>query len=234
MHHSHKIIESINENYKTLLVDKIILDVSAFCLQWGERFPLYPNKGFLFVGKAVDGWLSSKTDIEFLLNTQQRNGFKDLRNQLNSGYSMWGSVDFGNKRKEGFWKITEQIAKEFHTKEWFCNIAWTNLYKIAPFDGGDPCLGLIGEQQKSCLEIFQKEVELLSPEYVFMLTSGWEKEFLKYLNDNKTPKAEKTVKWGQYSSKLLLINGVKFIASPFPHAKPETSHKEAILELMKG
>ncbi|MFO7842217.1 MAG: hypothetical protein R6V16_00275, partial [Bacteroidales bacterium] len=42
-------------------------------------------------------------------------------------------------------------------------------------------------------------------------TSGWEKEFLKYLNGNTKPKEEKTVQWGKYSSTLMTINGINFI-----------------------
>ena len=61
-----------------------------------------------------------------------------------------------------------------------------------------------------------------------MMTSGWENDFLYYLNDNKQPVSEVTIDWHGYQTKVYRIKDTIYIATPHPQGKDETKHFEVI------
>lgn len=65
-----------------------------------------------------------------------------------------------------------------------------------------------------------------------MFTSGWEKDFLNYLNDNNELQSQSTIEWDGYKTQLYVIKGTKFIVSQHPQGKAEDKHVDAILNLI--
>ena len=197
----------------------------TFCMQWGECFPEEKNSGFLFVGRSVNGWKNG--DFDSIFNAEDQ--MKWVENQ-------WGSKDKYNTYHSPFWRVIKRVSTEYsHNKEdWYKNVAWSNLYKVAPSAGGNPDDFICGWQFYNCCRILQKEIELLSPQVVIFLTGkSWSNSFLWYLNGGKEPLIKYSLDWGGvYTAELMKIGTFYCLATEHPQGKPEASHVNAIIELI--
>ncbi len=218
--------------YERLFAENSFKDICTFSLQWGNNFPFENNSGFLFIGKAVNGWVTNKTDVNKLFDINNPDRIFARNDQMEWVHNLSGNKNGYNTRKSAFWRVMKKIASINYPEKWYSNVAWTNLYKIAPWKGGNPNKRLQKAQQKYCFELLEKEIEILSPKYVIMLTSGWEWPFLMCLNDNKKLNILSEKKWGKYKTYITEIIGVKFIISHHPQGKNERKHKDAIIELI--
>ena len=225
--------EKLTPIYSRLLENNTYENVCTFCMQWGENFPEKENDGILFVGKAVNGWINDETDIDILFGNSEEKIF-NRKDQMEWVHNHEGSENEYNTLKSAFWRVIKKVTLNFYPSEnWFSFIAWSNLCKIAPFKGGNPNDGLYYEQLENCQKILAKEIEILAPKYVILLTSGWEKDFLYFLNGGKETKSIKKVLWNGYETKLYKINNINYITSQHPQGKPEEEHIETIVEIMK-
>jgi len=208
-------------------------EIRAFCAQWGNKFMDKSNERILFVGKAVNGWVTNSRDIEILFG----NGNKRIFNrydQMEWVQKLKGDKKYSTK-KSAFWRVIEKTAQnKLKTKDVFSKIAWSNLYKVS-YKKGNPDDKLKKTQKEYCKKILEKEIEIFSPKYVIFLTSKWEKIFLKYLNGGIKPEPFKTLNWSsnKYSSKSYKIREITYITSHHPQGKNEAEHMKALLELMK-
>lgn len=221
--------------YEQLLTNNSFSNVCTFCIQWGANFPVEKKKGILFVGKAVNGWISDETDCKQLFDMNNPDRIFARHDQMK-----WVEDLFDNKdpngyktKRSAFWRVIKKVAEANNPKEWYSHVAWSNLYKVSPWKGGNPNANLQNKQRKYCYELLKTEIETLSPEYVILLTSGWELTFLKYLNDWNDISPISAVKWGKYKTSLYNIKGTNFIVSQHPQGKSEWNHKNAILKLME-
>ncbi len=213
------------------MIDNSFAGICAFCVQWGKAFPIEEKTGILFIGKAVNGWINEETNIEVLFGDSKDRIFA-RRDQMEWVQNLEGSRNSYNTKKSAFWRTVKQVSLCYYPTNWYSNVAWSNLCKLAPYTGGNPSNRLYYEQLDACQKILAKEIEVLSPKVVVMLTSGWEKDFLYNLNDNVHPQSETTVDWDGNQTKLYQIKGTLFIASPHPQGKPEEKHVETIMKLI--
>ena len=232
-------METIEDKFKTalmplyekLLKDNTFENISTFCIQWGKYFPKEEKTGILFIGKAINGWITDDTDINILFGDSEERIFA-REDQMEWVHKKEGSNNRYNTKTSAFWRVIKQISQHYFPTEWYSYVAWSNLCKIAPSKGGNPNNKLYYEQLDSCRQILSKEIEILSPKAVVMLTSGWDKDFLYYLNDNIQPKSEMTLDWYGYQTILYKIKGILYISSPHPQGKSEDKHIEAIIKLI--
>lgn len=88
---------------------------------------------------------------------------------------MLGPKDRGAK----FWGIGKQVAQALLTEEerneWTQYIAWTNLCKVAPADGGNPNKTLYCAQKDACRQILDKELSLLMPTHILVVAKYYHK-----------------------------------------------------------
>lgn len=220
--------------YKELLESDIFDDdVAAFCVQWGEEFPEKEKEGILFVGKATNGWLNTSKDVDVLFgNTVKRVFNRD--DQMEWVNDQEGSNEGYDTNKSAFWRVVKKISSHFYQDKWYANVAWSNLYKLAPGKTGNPDGSLRYKQSSACHKIFKKEIELLSPKYVIMLTSSWGMDFLVYMN-GCVPVSIGTESWGRgYETEMYEIDGTIYIKSFHPQGKSEPEHVEAIVRLLKS
>ena len=229
-------IDEIKNNifpiYKKLLEGNSFKDVCTFCLQWGKNYPFKNNIGFLFVGKAVNGWITNETDVKKIFDSKNPKRIFARTDQMEWINNLSGNTNGYNTRKSAFWRLIKKVTEGYYPEKWYSHIAWTNLYKIAPWKGGNPNGKLQKAQRKYCFELLKKEIEILSPKYVIFLTSGWERPFIKYLNDSEKLNIIEENKWDKYKTSLIEINDIKFITSYHPQGKNEWKHRNAIIELI--
>ncbi len=225
-----KLKDDLKSLYGDMLKNNTFENVCTFCLQWGDNFPKDKNTGILFVGKAVNGWITDETDIEVLFGDSDQRIFA-RGDQMKWVHDLEGGEKY-NTKKSAFWRVIKKISQIQYPQDWYSHIAWSNLCKLAPFEGGNPNNALYYEQLEYCQKIIQKEIEVLSPKVVVLFTSGWEKDFLLYLNDNNPTKSEIQIDWNGYVTKLYKIKNTTFIATPHPQGKDEMKHVEIITKLI--
>jgi hypothetical protein len=226
--------EELFHLYQGLLNKNTFENICAFCIQWGTNFPSEKNKGILFIGKAVNGWITDEIDVNILFGESAESIFA-RSDQMKWVHNLESNDNGYNTKKSAFWRVIKQVAQNqniYKKDEWYSYIAWSNLCKLAPFKGGNPSNPLYYEQLVTCQEILKKEIEIFSPKFVVMFTSGWEKDFLYFLNDNKENKIKKKINWDSYETKLYEINGVVYIVSQHPQGKNETKHINTIVKLI--
>lgn len=88
-------------------------------------------------------------------------------------------------RKAQIWSYSKAIWDGLYGKEtkweerWFEKIVWSNLYKIAPHNGGNPCTKLMKKQEHACCELLKAEIEYFKPTHIFIATAydGWFDKF---------------------------------------------------------
>lgn len=117
---------------------------------------------------------------------------------------MLGAKDRGAK----FWGVAKKVAQELleakKREEWTRYIAWTNLCKVAPADGGNPNNTLYHAQKRACQEILKKELDIIKPTHILVVAKyyhkgkpadcpqedGWTRDFFdilqEYCNAEKT------------------------------------------------
>jgi hypothetical protein len=138
-----------------------------------------------------------------------------------------------NPLSSAFIRTLRNIAGFFYN-DWSSHVAWSNLYKIAPYEGGNPCDSLCYKELDDCIKIIQEEISFLSPCVVVMLTGyNWAKDFLEPINGGRKPECIDCEEWGDYKASAYLIERRLFIVSEHPQGKPETSHADAIVKLIK-
>lgn len=228
--------ERFKPNYAELLlnVEGINYDKCVFCPQWGDNFPFEEeHSGMMVIGRACNGWLSTSQDINVLFGTSEEAIF-NRSDQMKWVEDSAGSKDKYNTNRSAFWRVVKQIAQSFYPKEWQSHIAWSNVCKVAPWEGGNPNNALYHAQLESCQKIFEAEMKAFSPKVVIMFTGyDWAKDFLEYLNKGQEPTSIERLKWDKYECLVYLIEGTYFIVTKHPQGKKEKPHAECIVKYIK-
>lgn len=228
--------DTLKPLYKEMLNDISQKVTVTFCTQWGEDYPIEKNKGILFVGKATNGWISKSEskDVDVLF---EKDGIFAKSDQM-----VWVKKKHGkyNPKRSAFWRVINKISSPSYGKDWLENTAWSNTYKVSN-KKGNPSSKLRAEQEKYCIKILEKEIEILSPKYVVFLTSDWERFFINHLKKSEDFKFINKEEWGKrrgkrshekYYSQSYSLNDTIYITSFHPQGKSEKSHAKAIRTLM--
>ncbi|TNE69290.1 hypothetical protein EP331_14540 [bacterium] len=249
-----KLIEELTPLYKQLVevVEKTKHknNVSGFIPHYGFEYESCEYPKLLFVGKAVNGWGDKpnldyenwlnidKTDrynqLHWVKKCEGQNTFKECKDENNNYY---------NTRKSAFWRVIKRLSMNYFHEDkttidskgsWYEKIAWTNLYKIAPSNEGNPDLSMINAQQELCAKILAKEIEVLSPNVVIFFTSGWENPFKLHFPDLFRDSI-KVAGFGRNKKYEIFSNvyeGKLIIRTVHPQGKPETEHVDLMTKLI--
>lgn len=151
---------------------------------------------FMLVGRATNGWgkgIDTSTQYSYVKGAvelfEQNTRFETewgLKDGENNPYSEYYEVDKdGNRIKDNlkkyylskspFWdaalKIYQELSKnEDHTKtDWYEDIVWSNIYKVAPLKEGNPSSRLIYAQAPACVKLLKEEIRILKPTHILMV-----------------------------------------------------------------
>lgn len=205
----------------------------TFCPQWGEHFPLEDKCGILVVGRACNGWHSTSQDINVLFGDSEESIF-NREDQMRWVEDCAGNKENYNTNNSAFWRVTKRIAQCFYQNDWYSHIAWSNVCKVAPWEGGNPNDKLYYAQLPSSQKIFETEIRLLSPKVVVMFTGyDWAVDFLCFLNNCEEPQSIMCLNWDKYTCDVFQIKGIYFIVSRHPQGKKETPHTECIINIIR-
>jgi len=108
-----------------------------------------------------------------------------------------------NTRRSAFWRVIRAVVYRLKIADaddnetpWSSHLVWSNLYKIAPCDGGNPNSTLRKAQLDGCVKLLQWELKHYQPRRVLFLTGWWADQF-PFLNeawkDQPKPKVQSSV-----------------------------------------
>ncbi|MGA2403970.1 MAG: hypothetical protein ABSG91_20060 [Syntrophobacteraceae bacterium] len=152
----------------------------------------YSNE-LMVIGRAVNGWGTGwepRTWNDELVRDRFAN---DVFKSVTDGDACpmqwvsrcWGNYDYEcNTRKSQFWRVIRNTVSELKIADventvWPSHLVWSNLYKIAPFDGGNPSNQLCSLQFEGCKALLHEEFRLYRPKRALFLTGiDWAGPFL--------------------------------------------------------
>ena len=166
--------------------------ITGFLAAKGERY----KKDLMVVGRAVNGWELEGNDYPFpsqLIEVKQRECFSGRIYDSVSGKeccamewvtNQWQHEKKYNTVKSAFWRVIRQIALSLkiaeQTDRWSSYLVWSNLYKVAPIDGGNPDERLCNAQFEGCRTLLYQEIKDYRPTRLLFLTGwDWARDFLE-------------------------------------------------------
>ena len=207
-----------------------------FCVQWGKQFPCEKNTGIMFYGRANNGWMCHDTTVEDIFDPNNSDRAFARDDQMTWVEESAGDVDGYNTNSSAFWRVIRNVASEFYPEDELQHIVWSNLCKIAP-DESNPSDILYYAQLPSACKIMKTEIEFFSPRHVVLLTGeGWAMPFLKQIFDNDAPTVVGSAIFGSardYEIKVYEKDNVFYYVSEHPQGKNESTHIEALVNLIK-
>ena len=117
------------------------------------------------------------------------------------------------------------------TKSWPSTLCWSNLYKVAPFAGGNPSTSLAKAQLEKCIQILRIEVSDWKPRRLLFLTGySWARPFLEDLGWER----QNDDRLGALEAVGCLPSGARIAVAPHPQGKREDRLVAAIVESYGG
>ena len=128
----------------------------------------------MWVGRAVNGWTKRGWSPAELRNPEHVAEFIEIVASssveepcpLRWITERWGKNDGDyNSAKSAFWRAAKKtLLRPDETDElWSSRLVWSNLYKIAPKDGGNPGSRLADIQFPFCRDILMQEIDRFRP-----------------------------------------------------------------------
>jgi len=189
-----ELLRKVGENYtkKELLTGFVGLKGVSYK---GER---------VVVGRAVNGWTEKGWYPEQLREPDARLEITRAAFEASQGRDgrcpmSWVTCAWNkllpirwNIRRAKFWTVTRclvgqlGIAEVGESDNWPSHIAWTNLYKVSPFCGGNPLTRLAYIREDLSAKLLIKERSQWNPARVLMMTDlNCAQPFLNLLNDTR-------------------------------------------------
>ncbi|HMT29747.1 MAG TPA: hypothetical protein PKD91_10740 [Bacteroidia bacterium] len=193
------------------------------------------KQGFLLVGRATNGWTPAFDCInEYPKFMKECSEYSKM--ELVSGKCPLQWVD--EKLEEAndkivanrspFFQVGKAVIQNLYpaTKDvWTHNVSWSNLYKIAPAEGGNPSTTDCDAQWPGVKYLFEMEVEQLQPKYILIISgTEWSKDFIGSLEKYN----------GKYVEEIGWYKGAKVVVCSRPEQKPRGEFIEEVLQAFSG
>lgn len=222
----------------------------------GMKGKNYDNQSMrlLIVGRAVNGWgsldvASGDTFAENACDRIENEHFSwivcdngDLRNneKSNGGY-YW--LD-----KSAFWRVSKKIWEsisgncDFQNSEedkWTDYVAWTNLYKVAPIDEGNPTTRMSQKQLTACKQILKAEIEVFKPTHIVCITGyqWWFENFADVFNvdfiQNGTNQSRGEKNSIYAEAYAMTDDGIKVVVSCRPERRDEEAYVRDVIGFLE-
>jgi hypothetical protein len=146
----------------------------------GVRGATY-NGELLVVGRAVNRWENSFTTADlgvperrYAIASELEAGRQDP-GKLAWVANQWGTREEYNPARSAFWRVIRRVQDGLGlsvSREWSSDLAWSNLYRVAPSDGGNPPASLMRVQHRACSDLLVREIEELVPRRILFLTGA--------------------------------------------------------------
>lgn len=196
----------------------------------------------MVIGRAVNGW-TSKWNADDAGDPEERRrilGRAFAATEWNDGKPMlwvtdhWGGAKGYNTKRSAFWRVVRGSVGQLgiadvSTHAWPSTLCWSNLYKVAPFAGGNPSGSLARAQLEKCVQILRAEVAEWKPRRILFLTGhSWARQFLEGLGW----KGQDVGHLRELESVGSISIGSRVVVAPHPQGKQEDRLIEEITEAL--
>jgi hypothetical protein len=130
--------------------------------------------------------------------------------------------------RSAFFRVAKKVGRKLDVvaedaEDWSSYLVWSNLFKVAPRDGGNPGLLMQRAQEPWCYSLLKKELDTYKPKRVLFMTGydQWAEPFLDFLRFKaKRLSRDKPV---EAFGKIPLSNGAStdVVVTQHPQGKPE-------------
>lgn len=189
----------------------------------------------MWVGRAVNGWTEKGWSPSELRNRENVAEFIEMilssvvvnpnSCPLRWVTEAWGNKEDYNSARSAFWRVAKNtvLHNNENDQNWSSRLVWSNLYKIAPFQGGNPDNRLAAIQLPFCRELLIQEITAFRPRRVVFATgTDWADDFLDHTRFVRSdPKAFGQTVLG-FGDLVLNDESIgKFVIAPHPQGKGE-------------
>lgn len=185
-------------------------------LQNATLTTFFPMRGaaytgeLMVIGRAVNGWASSWTPHDAVSEERRAEIIQEVvaSSIREDGCPMkWVAEAWGRSRNEGynsrtsaFWRTIRGIATSLlgKTDDWWSHLVWSDLYKVAPSEGGNPASRLIRAQAEQCKLHLAEELRVWRPKRILFLTGwAWAEAFVNSLGRKVTVVSKPCPDWSR-------------------------------------
>lgn len=160
-------------------------ELTGFLAMQGHLY----NRELMVVGRCVNGFMPHGVLPGAFANAPLRNQYATEVLQA-SGHSPYVDAVQGqcpmnwvyidppngfNANQSPFWRVIRQVTAELHIADATMpdqrpsHLVWSNLYKLAPWVGGNPGVRLRCIQQAGCVALFQLEIDIYRPKSLLLI-----------------------------------------------------------------
>jgi hypothetical protein len=175
-----------------LVFDRLLADSAAAGREpTAEVTPFWPIVGWKYdgslmvIGRSVNGWIENWPVGELVDPVVRKQVVRTMRadaEREDRCRMLWVTDLAGktahryNTNRSAFWRVLRSLTLQLTDAEpadWPSNLAWTNLYKLAPAAGWNPGADLQRAQREAAAALLAAEVEALKPARLIALTGRW-------------------------------------------------------------
>lgn len=205
-------------------------------------FPLVGDKynhELMVVGRALNKWGNKEDNIwwkcgekpssKIIKDIIKFSGMDGGKCSMKWITENWDSECNGTYRmnKSAFWRVVKNILSKLkitNSDIWSSYLVWTNLYKIAPAQGGNPTEKMCKAQLGNCLSLLKNEIDFFKPKRILFLTGyDWFKDFEEVFSGKKTHSGN-LVEWKGFLGKI------KIVVAKHPERKDETKYVQQVVK----
>ncbi len=126
--------------------------------------------------------------------------------------------------------MSENLLGPF--EHWPSRLIYSNLYKVAPHEGGNPGSRLCKTQQQACEDHLVAEIEMWKPKRVLFITGWyyWAQPFVDRWSDSIGQPSATNVEWTGIANKLNVGHEIQLLVCVRPERRKEQPLAEAILQ----
>jgi hypothetical protein len=164
--------------------------ITGFLPMVGQKY----SGELMVVGRAVNGWTHAPQDLVALesrmsyASAVHKSVTENMPGECPMSWvtACWSNGESYNTRKSAFWRVIRLVVRELsiadvtdESQPWPSNLVWSNLYKVAPVDGGNPGGSLRALQRNGCVKLLEIEVKNFQPRRLLFLTGySWVQPFI--------------------------------------------------------
>jgi hypothetical protein len=214
-------------------------------LELTTSFPirgLASTSELMVVGRAVNGWGMKSWKAPEAVDPIRRNEIiREVIEPIKSAkgcpmdwiINAWGNTPKGlwNAKRSSFCRLIFAVSQSvFGTiDQWSSRLIWSNLYKVAPYQGGNPSTRLCTAQQDWCEAHLAKEVELWKPKRILFITGwNWAQPFVERLGRSVEPHKAGLVEWSGVVKRP--GGSLSVVVSSRPERRPVAAMAEQVVE----
>lgn len=140
-----------------------------------------------------------------------------------------------NTNRSAFWRVSKGVLEklysaEFSEERWSSHLCWSNLYKVAPLETGNPLKSSRDIQKSYSIELLKMELDAFDPKHILVVAGeSWYKPFVDCLG----------IKMGKCNKDKLVENsgsrdGQTWVFAKHPQAKPQDRFVDEVSEAFKS